>query len=255
MARDTNPPVRKAEDDLREIPKWARRYAQNRTLPVVAFLVICTVGSCVFGGLSLLTVWAYVEDKRVLSAVSMLVLCGFAAWWVWFSFIGAGRIIRSITERLYQGDGGVSVGAWAGIGESKGPPLLVTFVFLFCVLASIGLGLLGLYPITLMQPISALYVVPFLCYLGLKMRRVGSPFMFLWPGLYGIHAVLDVAGVPVRFWGDFHALDIFAPMVGYGLIATLAAHIYGRVALRRLRALAASPESLQGAAGQSNGRA
>ena len=240
MARDTNPPVRKAEDDLREIPKWARRYAQNRALPVVVFLVIDTVGSCVLGGLFLLTVWAYVEDKRVLSAASMLVLCGSVVWLLWFGFIGGDRIIRSITERLYQGDGGVSVGAWAGIGDSKGP-LLVVFVAVFCALASVGLGLLGVYPIRLMQPVSALYVVPFLCYLGLKMRRVGSPFMFLWPGLYGIHAILDVAGVPVRFWGDFHALDIFAPMVGYGLIATLAAHIYGRVALRRLRALAASP--------------
>jgi hypothetical protein len=255
MARDTNPPVRKAEDDLREIPKWARRYAQNRTLPVVAFLVIFAVGSCVFGGLTLLTAWAYVEDKRVLSAVSMLVLCGFAAWWVWFSLIGCARIMRSISERLYQGDGGVSVGAWAGIGESEGPPLLAVFVLMFCALASVGLGLLGLYPIRLMQPISALYVVPLLCYLGLKVRRDGSPFMALWPALYGLHAILDVAGVPVRFWGDFHALDIFAPMVGYGLIATLAAHIYGRAALRRLRRLAASPESLHGAAGQSNGRA
>jgi len=242
MARDTNPPVRKAEDDLREIPKWARRYAQNRALPVVVFLVIFAVESCVFGGLFLLTVWAYVEDKRVLAAASMLVLCGSVVWLLWFGFIGGDRIIRSITERLYQGDGGVSVGACAGIGESKGPPLLVVFVFMFCALASVGLGLLGFLPIRYMQPVSALYVVPFLCYLGMKMRRIGagSPFMFLWPGLYGIHAILDVAGVPVRFWGDFHALDILAPMIGYGLIATLAAHIYGRVALRRLRALAAS---------------
>ncbi|MDH4179798.1 MAG: hypothetical protein OEV33_04755 [Armatimonadota bacterium] len=247
MARDTNPPVRKAEDDLREIPKWARRYAQNRTLAVVAFLVIFAVVSCAFGGLFYLTVWAYVEDKRALSAASMLVLCGFAVWVLWFGLIGGDRIIRSITERLYQGDGGVSVGACAGTGESK-CPLLVTFVVVFCALASVGLGLLGFLPIRYMQPISALYVVPFLCYLGPKLRRVGSPFMTLWPALYGIHAILDVAGVPVRFWGDFRALDIFVPMVGYGLIATLAGHLYSRVALRRLRRLAASPESQQEAA-------
>jgi hypothetical protein len=231
--------AQKADDGVREIPKWARRYAQNRTLPVVAFLVIFVLGSCVFGGLSLLTAWAYVVEKRVLAAASMLVLCGFAVWWVWFSFIGAARIIGGITERLYRGEGDVTVGACAGIADARGP-LLVAFVFMFCVLASVGLGLLGSLPIRYMQPISALYVVPFLCYLGLKLRRVGSPFMFLWPALYGIHAILDVAGVPVRFWGDFHALDILAPMVGYGLIAALAGHIYSRVALRRLRSLAAS---------------
>jgi len=241
--------AQEADDRVREIPKWARRYAQNRTLPVVALLVIFAVGSCVFGGLSLLTAWAYVEDRRVLSAASMLVLCGFTVWWLWFSFIGATRIMRGISERLYQGEGSVSVGACAGIGESKGL-LLVAFVFLFCVLASVGLGLLGLYPIRLMQPISALYLVPFLCYLGLKLRRVGSPFMFLWPGLYAIHAVLLVTGVPI---GMGPMLDMFVPTVGYGLVAALSGHIYNRVALRRLRRLAAGPESLQDASGWRNG--
>jgi len=232
------------DDRVREIPKWAQRYARNRTLPVVASLVIFAVGSCVFGGLSLLTAWAYVVDKRALSVASMLVLCGFAVWWLWFSFIGAARIIRGITERLYQGDGSVSVGACAGIQESKGP-LLVAFVFMFCVFASVGLGFLGLYPTRLMQPVSALYFVPFLCYLGVKLRRVGSPFMFLWPGLYGLHAILDVAGVPVRFWGELRVLDVFVPVIGYGLIAALGGHLYSRFALRRLRSLAGSPEPAQ----------
>jgi len=232
----------KPDDRVREIPKWARRYAQNRTLPVVVGIVIFVLGSCVFGGLSLLTAWAYVVDKRVLATASMLVLCGFAVWWVWYSFIGCARIIRGISERLYQGDGGVTVGACAGVEDSRGP-LLVGFVFMFCILASIGLGLLGFLPIRYMQPISALYVVPFLCYLGLKMRRIGSPFMFLWPGLYAIHAVLLVTGVPI---GMGPMLDMFVPTIGYGLIATLAGHIYSRVALRRLRRLAASPDSSDG---------
>jgi len=123
-------------------------------------------------------------------------------------------------------------------------------VFVFCALASVGLGLLGLYPIRLMQPISALYLVPFLCYLGLKLRRVGSPFMFLWPGLYAVHAVLLVTGVPI---GMGPMLDMFVPTVGYGLVAALSGHIYNRVALRRLRRLAAGPESLQDASGWRNG--
>jgi len=181
-------------------------------------------------------------DKRVLAAASMLVLCGFAVWWVWYSFIGAARIIGGITERLYRGDGGVTVGACAGMEESKGP-LLVAFVFMFCILASIGLGLLGLLPIRYMQPISALYVVPFLCYLGLKMRRIGSPFMTLWPALYGIHAILLVTGVPI---GMGPMLDMFVPTIGYGLVAAVSGHIYSRVALRRLRQLAGSPDLSDG---------
>ena len=233
-------------DEVREIPKWARRYAQNRTLPVAAMIVICTVACFMFGGLGLLTAWAYVVDKRVLSAASMLVLCGFLAWWLWFSFIGAARIMRSIGERLYQGEGSVTAGACAGIEECKGP-LLVGFVLMFCILASMGLRLLGFLPIRYMQPISALYLVPFFCYVLLKARRAGfgSPFMFLWPALYAIHAVLLVVGVPI---GMGPMLDVFFPVIGYGLIAALAGHIYSRVALRRLRRLAASPESQQEAA-------
>jgi len=177
---------------------------------------------------------------------SMLVLCGFGVWWLWFSFIGAARIMRSISERLYRGDGNVVVGARAGNGGLERPPLGV-FVFMFCVIGNVGLGLLGFLPVRLMQPISALYVVPFVCYLGLKTRRlrIGSPFMFLWPALYAMHAVLLVTGVPI---GMGPMLDMFVPTVGYGLLAALSGHVYSRVALRRLRRLAASPESAQEAA-------
>ena len=243
MKPNADRPLEKQYDQVRDIPKWARRYAQNRTLPVVVFLGIFVFGWCMFAGLSYLTAWAYKADQRFLAAVSMLVLCAFAVWWLWFSFVGGTRIMRQISERLYRAEGSVLVGPPLGPDATRQPPTLIVFVFMFCVLASIGLGLLGFLPISLMQPVSALYVVPFLCYLGLKMRRIGSPFMLLWPALYGIHAILDVAGVPVRFWGDFHALDIFVPMVGYGLIAALAGHFYSRFALRRLRHLAASPDA------------
>jgi len=243
MNPDSRDAQSEADADLRDIPKWARRYAQNRTLAVVAALVIFALGSCVFGGLSLLTAWAYVVDKRVLAGASMLVLCGFAVWWLWFSFVGGVRIMRSISARLYRGEGSASVGLPLGPGAMSHPPTLIGFVFMFCVLASVGLGLLGFLPTRYMQPISALYVVPFLCYLGLKMRRIGSPFMFLWPGLYVIHAVLLVAGVPI---GMGPMLDMFVPTVGYGLVATLSGHVYSRIALRRLRRLAATPESSDG---------
>jgi hypothetical protein len=231
------------DDDVREIPKWAQRYAQNRTLPLVVFLGIFVFGFCMFGGLSYLTGWAYVHGNRVMAGASMLVLCAFAVWWLWFSFVGGARIMRQISERLYRGEGSVSVGLPLGPEATRPPPTFIGFVFMFCVLASVGLGLLGFLPIRYMQPISALYVVPFMLYLGMMRQRPGgSPFMCLWPALYGIHAILDVAGVPIRFWGEMRALDVFVPMIGYGLMAALAGHIYSRIALGRLRVLAASPD-------------
>jgi len=243
MKPNAERPLGKQYDQVRDIPKWARRYAQNRTLPVVVLLGIFVFGCCMFAGLSYLTAWAYMADRRFLAAASMLVLCAFAVWWLWLSFVGGTRIMRQISERLYRTEGSVLVGPPLGVDATRPWPTLIGFVFMFCVLASVGLGLLGFLPISLMQPVSAVFVVPFMLYVGLKQKTSGSPFMVLWPALYGIHAILDVAGVPVRFWGDFHALDIFVPMVGYGLMATLAGHIYSRFALRRLRHLAASPDA------------
>ena len=69
--------------------------------------------------------------------------------------------------------------------------------------------------------------------------------MCLWPVLYMIHGALIVCGAPIS---RGIAFDLFVPMVGYGFLAALSGHMYSRIALRRLRGLAASPESHQEAA-------
>lgn len=243
MKANNTEPENKQDSELREIPKWARRYAQNRTLPMLVFFGIFVVGFAAFGGLSYLTAWAYVTGQRPLAVAAMLLLCGFAVWWMWFSFVGGQRIMRRVTDRLYRNEGTVSVGSASESDIWRKSPA-VGFVFMFCVIASVGLGLLGVLPIRYMQPISALYFIPFCVYLGIAQRGTGSPFMLLWPTLYGIHAILLVAGAPIYFGGKWEALNMFVPVIGYGVLAALAAHIYSRVALRRLRALATSPETV-----------
>jgi hypothetical protein len=230
------------DQDIRSIPTWTRRYAQSRTLPLVVFLGIFVVGFAAFAGLSYLTAWAYVTGQRALAVAAMLLLCGLAAWWLWFSFVGASGIFRRITERLYRKEGAVSVGPSPESNRGRAAPA-VGFLFMFCVIASVGLGLLGVLPIRYMQPVSALYLIPFWVYIGIMQRGSGSPFMWLWPAFYGIHAVLLVAGAPIYFGGKWEALNMLVPVVGYGLVAAIAGHIYSRVALRRLRALARSPEA------------
>lgn len=230
---------------IRTIPTWTRRYAQSRTLPLVVFLGIFVVSFAAFGGLSYLTGWAYVTNQRALTVAAMLLLCGLTAWWLWFSFVGAPAIFLRITERVYRKEGAVSVGPSPDSNRGRAVPA-IAFLFMFCVIASVGLGLLGVIPIRHMQPVSALYVVPFLVYIGITLRGIGSPFIWLWPALYGIHAILLVAGAPIRFSPAWEGLNTLVPMVGYGLLAALAGHIYSRVALRRLRALAGSPEAEEG---------
>ena len=121
-------------------------------------------------------------------------------------------------------------------------PPLAAFLFMFCIVASVGLGFAGFLPVRYMQPVTAIYCVPFMCYLGAKHGKGGSPFMFLWPALYAIHAILLVAGAPIRFEGMYEILNMLVPTAGYGLVAALAGHIYSRFALGRLRAAAAGLE-------------
>ena len=235
------------EQDLRTIPTWTRRYAANRMLPVVVFHLFFIAGSVIIGGLSCLTVWAYISGERLLAGGAMLLLSGAFVGLAWFAFVGGHRIVRRISERLSPSEGEVSVGPAPEEVVRLIPPW-VWLSLAFCIVASIGLGLLGFIPIRYMQPVSALYCVPLLCYVGAKLargdrRRVMSP-MALWPLLYAIHAIALVAGAPIYFSGVWEQLNMFIPVVGYGLIAALAAHIYSRYALRRLRALATTPETV-----------
>ncbi len=222
---------------LREIPKWARRYAQNQTVPLLVFQAIFVAGSIVLGGLSCLTVWAYLHGHRALAFAAMLTLVGFVGWWVWFSVLGADGLIRQTAWRLTRGIGTASLGAPP---FSTAPPTAPVVLFMLCVAASVEITMMGWVPTRYMQPLAAVYVIPFMIYLGVRQCNTSSPFMVLWPALYAVHAVLIMAGVPISRGPMF---DMFFPMVGYGSIAALAGHIYSRFALRKLRALAATPES------------
>jgi hypothetical protein len=86
-----------------------------------------------------------------------------------------------------------------------------------------------------MQPISAIYCVPFLVGLWLLQRPLSSPIMLLWPALYVLHAVLIVAGVPIVFGGPWSQLNMLIPVAGYGMLVGLISHAYSRFALRKLR--------------------
>jgi hypothetical protein len=225
------------DDRVREIPKWAGRFARNQTVPLLVFQVIFVLGSAMFAGLACLLTWAHTHGQRALAVASLVALCAFGVWWLWFSFFGGSGIIRRVSERLTRRRGAASVGPPAFAAGQRKP--LAVFVFLFCVVLHMGLSSLGLAPTRYMQPISAIYVVPFMLYLAAKQWNTSSPFMLLYPGLYAAHAVLLAAGVPISRGPMF---DMFFPCIGYAFLAAFAGYLYSRFALRRLRAVAASPD-------------
>jgi hypothetical protein len=88
-----------------------------------------------------------------------------------------------------------------------------------------------------MQPISALYCVPFLVCLWFLQRPLLGNMALLWPALIAIHAILIVAGAPILFSGRWEGLNMLIPIFGYGMLTGILSHLYSRVALRRLKRL------------------
>jgi len=159
---------------------------------------------------------------------------------VWFSVPRwGGRAVAKWAMRAYSTEGSVTL-APAGPRVRKWVLIVVAVAFATCVAGNVVLGMLFSLPIRYMQPISAIYCVPFLLYIGYAIRGQGqgSPFMLLWPGLYAVHAVLIVVGAPIVFTRPWEGLNMLIPVAGYGLLAGVATHVYSRFALHRLRDVA-----------------
>jgi len=221
------------EPKLQEIAKWSQRYAQNRTLPRLIFLLIWIPVSAAAMACGFLLDWSLATHHRGLTVLAVLVLCAWGCAIVWFLFLGGGKVLlRPLGDRLYRREG------LAALDHPQPSPVLL-LIFLGCWIAATILGAMGLYPLRYVQPITATFTVPYLSYVIFRLRGTDSPFLYLLPGLYGLHALLLLLGAPLNFRGQLAGLDVALPMIAYGLLAALAGHLYSRFALRKLRRLAA----------------
>jgi len=234
-----NASIEKEQDEkLQQIPKWARRYAQTRTVPVLIALVVA-LGLCAAVGIpSYLAGNAYRSGNTLSFWICVCLLVLALAAVAFFSIPRwGGRLLECFAKRYYSKEGYVSLGS-AVTKRKKALTGVVGASFGFCILASVVLGNKGYYPLEYMQPVSALYMVPFMTFLVLIQRPVSSLLGLLWPLLYGVHAALIVCGVPIQFRGSWQFLDMLVPVVGYGILANSVCHLYNRFALHRMRGLA-----------------
>ncbi len=225
--------------DPRQIVRWARRYAQSRTISFLVqwvFIVVMVMG---IGVAASLTQTAHQEGKTVTFAISVIFMILAALALVWFSVSRwSGELVFSITNWLYGREGYVS---YSGSSPEKPLPLWLT---------GLGGGLLAYHllgallisfnymHIKYMQPWSAAYMTPYLILMVLY-QRLGF-WAWLWPVLYGLHAVALLLGAPIRFGRELELFNIITPIFTYGLIAILVGHAYSRYALRKLKSLTRS---------------
>jgi hypothetical protein len=147
-----------------------------------------------------------------------------------------GRLMQRLAEGLYAREGQVTVSTSQHFRPWWGAVL--GSVFGLCVAGTVVLGVSGYLPDRkYLQPISALYVVPFLLCLGFVLRPITGYIPLLWPLLYALHAVLIVAGAPIVFTGRWESLNMLVPVVGYGVLTSLIGHLYSRWALHNVRAI------------------
>ena len=226
-------------ENLREIPKWTRRYAQSRTIPFILQMIIFVLLFGTMGAPSYMAAAGYKSGDALLSVIGLVILLIAIGALVFFSVPKwGGKWIERMGQRFYGKEGSVAISTTE---ESEKRPValrIVAALFVFCVLASIVLGMLGFYSIEYMQPASAIYVVPFLVFLIIRMRGVEGLIPLLWPALYGLHAILVVAGVPIQLGAKLTGLNMLIPIAGYGIFTGLVGHIYNRFALRKLKRIA-----------------
>jgi hypothetical protein len=224
-------------EEARQLQRWVRRYAQNRSLPVMVFLGVFTLLCLAIGVPSYWGGVAYrAGNIPVLVACLVVVIVAVVATIFLSVPRWGGRLQQRMAEALYAREGSVTIStprahrSWliAAMGVAFG----------ICVVGSVVLGHLGYLPTgKYMQPISALYVVPFMVALNFIMRPMTGYIPLLWPLLYSLHAALIVSGVPIVFVGRWESLNMLVPTVGYGLLTSLIGHIYSRWALHNARAI------------------
>jgi hypothetical protein len=243
MIRKRFPQVPPQEPDLREIPRWADRYARNRTL-LPARIVGMVVGALLGAAITvLLTVFvsAWRGGNAMQSGLCLAAAAAILAGLAWLLFTRRLQAaVQAACNALDRGEGHV-IASSSPEARRRGRPLAGLIVAVLGIMTPVIVQHLGV-PTRYLQPLVALYLVPALAWLHWPKSPVGGPLMLLWPGLYALHALLSLAGVPLPAVPE-PMMNVLIPLVLYGVVAIVASHIYGRFALRRLRSLAHSSEA------------
>jgi hypothetical protein len=220
-------------EKLKEIAKWTRRYAENRTLP---FLIGMSTFLFLFsgtGGLFYIACKAYRAENMLLF------------WFCIFAVVLVATVIvlasSFIERRLYRKEGQVTLAIPRKTERQRRAGWIVGLLFGVCVMISIILVVFFKIPIKYMQPVSAICFIPLLIAIGIWRPPSVKPagfLVWLWPTLYVIHAILIVAGVPIVFHKPWTALNMLIPLAGYSILCALLGHFYSRYALKKLKTAA-----------------
>jgi len=238
-------------EKLKDISKWTRKYAQNRTLTILVFMAIIVLASMFIAVLvSLLLALAAIGFKKgnmVLGCVGIALLVAalvaIVKFYIFFlsKFGGKNKgLLDQIIDRwVYAKEGTVSMPMLKSSKKKICLEIVSGVIFFICFFGSWHLAIKGYIAYKYLQPVSALYIVPFVvCGWYFWKSPLMGPIYLLYPILYAVHAILIVAGVPIFFTTEnFCIFSICLPMLGYGFLPFIIGHIYSRYALKKLKGI------------------
>jgi hypothetical protein len=148
-------------------------------------------------------------------------------------------LLDQIVDRwMYGREGTVSIPMPEATKKRKWSEIIISIVYMVCLLGSMNLAMHGYIPDKYFIPLTALFVVPFNVYLYFIQRPRLGHVLLLCPILYAIHAILIIAGVPIYFTGTFAVpLNLLVPLI-YTFLTYIIGHFYSRYALKRLKDIA-----------------
>lgn len=210
-------------EKVKDISKWAGRYAENRTGPLIVFQLIFIL---------------------LLGAVALGVYCFLKGWVVAAAILVGTYVAGTIYFIATWGRHEASYFLKSGIPQNENvlkvrkyfPVTLIVFVIISVVLEK-----LGVWPHSLCVPISAVYVCPLLFFANWRWGK-DSFIGYLWGGLYGCWAIAILFKVPILTFsegGQFKPGDeMYLAVPVTGLLTRLIVYIYSRSALKKLKAAA-----------------
>ncbi len=211
-------------EKLKEIPKWARRYAESRTAPLIVFSLVFIV----FFGVVSLSVYCFLKGQFILAAIMMVL---YVAGFIYFVVTWDRHEARYFTK--------------TGIPQSQSVQQIRKFLplpLILFVVIDVIMEQRGVFPAHLRQPVSALFLCPLLLFANWRWAR-GSFIGYLWAALYGGWAIAILFKVPIltfseggmRLMNPGDEMYLAAPVTG--LITGLIAYIYSRYALKKLKGI------------------
>jgi len=205
---------------VRDISKLAGRYAENRTGPMVVFMLIYIL----LLGAVFLGVYCFLKGWVVLAAI----LVG--------AYV-AGTIYFILRWDKYEGRYFVK----SGIPQSECVEKVRKYLpvpLLVCVVISVVLEQLGVFSEHLRVPVSAVYICPMFIFANWRWGK-DSFIGYLWGGLYGGWAIAILFGVPILTFsegGQFKPGDeMYLAVPVTGLLTGLVARIYSRSSFKKLK--------------------